>query len=241
MTAISACAPNQILATPAATINQRLTLNADNIPDRQVLDLFQRIGFRAPASTSNFTNNDIQRLEQGRFGQISSIVLLTAFTVTCLVLIGLGIASSIALGPVPFPAMLFFGLLALTPIWASVLSSDCSCSHLRNVIATFLNWAKEKTFGKEDLTGQFLLAQNEFADFITTNGPAIKHNLEERIREDREQIASLSRDLPNVPDNFRATCQRDIYYRTEEIQNRILFTERALTQLAKAEAAVRAL
>ena len=241
MAAVSNLTPSQIHITIEAPINQRLTLNADNIPDRRVLDLFQSIGFTAPESTYNFRNTDIQRLEQGRFGQISAIVLLTAYTVTCVVVIALGISTSIAVGPGPFPAMLFFGLLALTPVIAYGLSGDFSFSHYRNALASFFNWAKEKLFGKEDPTGQLLLAQNEFATFITSNGAAIKHTLEERIRCDRNEIARLSRDLPNVPETFRDICQRDIDFRTDGIQNRISSTERALIQLAKAEAAVRAL
>jgi hypothetical protein len=179
MTAISNYVPSRNSSTIEAPINESLTLNVDNIPDRRVLDLFQSIGFAAPESAYNFRSNDIQRLEQGRFGQISAGLLLTAYTVTSVVLIGLGISTAIAVEPSPFPPMVFFGVLALVPIMASVLSGDCSCSLYRNVMAGFLNWVKEKLLDKEDPTGQLMVSQNEFAHFIYENGPAIKKNLEE--------------------------------------------------------------
>lgn len=220
----------------------KFTLNTADIPDTRVLDLFRNTGFQVPRSTYDLKNNEIEKIAVNEFLNlgfiISSVVVVASMIVTAI-----GIGALFFLSPLA-PILCIGGALSCLVSGIVMLSFSEVASGESGGFMTFLAcalyMANKKLCGKSDPSGLYLIAQKAYVDFFTKNGPAIKNKLEELITIEEQDLAYLDRRYPTTTEELKFHYQTLKQERTTEIQNRIAFTKNALEQLAKAEAAAKA-
>jgi hypothetical protein len=238
MTAISAATSRQSFIASIAPKEAKFSLNIEDIPDTRVLEVFQKIGFSVPTSTFDLKENNVQKLGECFFDRNATFITFLAIDVAALALLILA-ASTVGILAPPVTLGLFISVGTIL----AFLFADTTCDFpVSKVLAGLLKWAREKVFGKYDARGQYLTAQNEFAEFINKNSPAIKDKLQKRLAAYKNTLADLSRlDLSDTPEVLKEGFERHQEETAQTLKQEIAFTEDALVQLEKAEATAKSL